>query len=435
MTDDAGRELKSDSHYVVISSDSHAGADLYDYKPYLAARWHEEFDAWAAAYTNPWDFVDPRMEKEGFDFGQNEILTGPASWHSALSWDSPRRLLHMDQDGVCGEVIYPNTAPPFMPGSVLVGGGIDSRADYERRWAGLQAHNRWLADFVAEAPERRAGVGEILFYDLDDALAEVRAIKEMGLRGGVLLPMDSPTSNATPLYSTELEPLWALCNELDMPIHKHASAPPALPGEDKAGPGVIAISLLEGRFWTRRCLSHMILSGVFERYPEMKFVLTETGSGWIVDYLATLDSYWHIGRDETHVQRFLAPAVKPLSLTPTEYFKRNVFLGASLLLPTEANQRDDIGVENIMFGVDYPHSEGTFPFTKEAIALLFADASPQEAWTMLGGTAATVFDFDIARLQPLADRIGPTVAEIMRGPGKLPAVPAQTISPTFASAR
>jgi len=53
--------------YIVISSDNHAGADLYGYKPYLEKKWHEEFDEWAAAYTNPWDFVESRATKDGFE--------------------------------------------------------------------------------------------------------------------------------------------------------------------------------------------------------------------------------------------------------------------------------------------------------------------------------------------------------------------------------
>lgn len=111
------KQLAGGHHYIVISSDNHAGADLLDYKPFLARKWHEEFDAWAAEYTNPWDFVDPRLMKDDFDVAETELLTGAASWHSALNWDSERRLEHMDLDGVTGEVIFPNTAPPFMPGS------------------------------------------------------------------------------------------------------------------------------------------------------------------------------------------------------------------------------------------------------------------------------------------------------------------------------
>jgi hypothetical protein len=72
-------ELAPDYHYVVISSDSHAGADILDYKPYLESKWHDEFDAWAAAYGNPWDFVDPRLDKPGFDFTAPSAGTRPAA--------------------------------------------------------------------------------------------------------------------------------------------------------------------------------------------------------------------------------------------------------------------------------------------------------------------------------------------------------------------
>jgi hypothetical protein len=82
-------------------------------------------------------------------------------------------------------VIFPNTTRPFMPGSVLSGKGPASREDYERRWAGLQAHNRWRADFCDKAPARRAGIAQVLLDDVDDAVAEVRAIHQMGLRGGI----------------------------------------------------------------------------------------------------------------------------------------------------------------------------------------------------------------------------------------------------------
>jgi len=425
-------ELSDDYHYVVVSSDSHAGADLRDYRPYLEQRWHEEFDTWADAYSNPWDFVDPRLEREDFDFGEEEILTGAASWHSALSWDSERRLLHMDQDGVAGEVIFPNTAPPFMPGSVFAGTGPATRKEYEQRFAGLRAHNRWLADFCAAAPERRAGIGQVMLGDLDDTLAEIRQIKELGLRGGVLLPMDAPRSDAMPLYVSDLEPLWALCEELDLPLHKHAPAPPELPGAERGGPGMVAISMLENHFYHRRGIAHFIFSGILERHPGLKVVLTEGGAAWIPGHLDQLDQMYEAGRDTTGFRKFLNPAVEQLSMKPSAYFARNFFLGASLFLPAEARQRYEIGLRNIMWGVDYPHSEGTFPYSREAIAHTFHDVTPHEVRDMLGATAAEVFDFDMVALQALADRIGPTVADVRTPPARLPRVPEDTMSPVFA---
>jgi predicted TIM-barrel fold metal-dependent hydrolase len=425
-------ELPDDHHYVVISSDSHAGADIPDYKPYLEKRWHDDFDVWAANYTNPWDFVDPRLERSDFDFGKDEILTGAASWHSALSWDSPRRIMHMDQDGVAAEVIFPNTAPPFMPGSVFAGTGPATRNEYEQRWAGLKAHNRWLVDFCGAAPGRRAGIGQVMLYDVEDAMSEVRAIKESGLTGGVLLPMDSPLSDALPLYVSDLDPLWSLCAELAVPVHKHAPAPPQLPHAERGGAGMVAISMLENHFYNRRGIAHLIMAGVLERHPELKVVLTEGGAAWIPDYLAGLDTMYEYGNDPTGFRRFLQPAAALLSMKPSEYFRRNFYIGASLFLPSEAVRRHEIGVGNIMWGVDYPHSEGTFPYSREAISHTFADVPSSEVLDMLGATAARVFGFDLAHLQVIADRIGPTVRDVRTRPATLPSVPEQTMSPVFA---
>jgi hypothetical protein len=58
--DGSAASMKPGDHYIVVSSDSHCGADLYDYKPYLDKKWHGEFDEWARTYSNPWEFMDPR---------------------------------------------------------------------------------------------------------------------------------------------------------------------------------------------------------------------------------------------------------------------------------------------------------------------------------------------------------------------------------------
>jgi predicted TIM-barrel fold metal-dependent hydrolase len=305
------------------------------------------------------------------------------------------------------------------------------RSDYERRWAGLRAHNRWLVDFCAQAPDRRAGIAQVMLYDVDDALREIAAIKKMGLTGGILLPMDSPMTDSLPLYVSELEPLWRLCAELDVPVHKHAPAPPAMPAAERGGPGVLAISFAENHFYNRRGVAHLIFSGVLERHPTLKVVLTEGGAHWIPDHLEQLDRIYFDGKDERGFRRFLSPAVRPLSLSPSQYFHRNFYVGASLFLRSEAQHRYEIGVGNIMWGVDYPHSEGTFPYSREAIAHTFSDVPSDEVYDMLGGTAARVFGFDRGRLQQVADRIGPTVRDVRTRPARLPSVPEESLSPVF----
>jgi hypothetical protein len=86
--------------YALISTDGHAGADLWDYKPYLEARWHDEFDAWAGSYSDAWGEVDPA----------SEFKAGVSSYQSPISWDSELRLRLLREQGIVAEVLFPNTA-------------------------------------------------------------------------------------------------------------------------------------------------------------------------------------------------------------------------------------------------------------------------------------------------------------------------------------
>ncbi|BBN49068.1 hypothetical protein JPH1_35430 [Mycobacterium avium subsp. hominissuis] len=158
--------------YTVISADCHAGADLLDYRDYLDPQYRDEFDGWAKTYVNPFgDLSEPDAER---------------------NWNSARRNCELDTEGIAGEVIYPNTVPPFFPHASLAAPPPETARELELRWAGLRAHNRWLADFCSLSIERRAGVGQILLGDLDEAVAEVAQIAKLGLRGGVLLPGIAP---------------------------------------------------------------------------------------------------------------------------------------------------------------------------------------------------------------------------------------------------
>ena len=114
--------MKPSDHYVIISADGHAGAPLLAYREYLEKEWHEEFDAWAAAFSDPWANLD-----------DDEFKPGVASQDSTFSWDGPKRQAALESQGIVGEVLFPNTAPPFFPGGVLTVGVPRTREEYERR--------------------------------------------------------------------------------------------------------------------------------------------------------------------------------------------------------------------------------------------------------------------------------------------------------------
>ena len=114
--------------------------------------------------------------------------------------------------------------------------------------------------------------------------------------------------------------------------------------------------------------------------------------------------------EETHYAAKLGDYHSHLSMKPSAYFRRNVFLGASCMPRREAELRHAIGVPNIMWGTDYPHPEGSWPFTREQMLRTFRGLPHDEVAAMLGGNAARVYGFDVEKLLPLAARIGPDKA-------------------------
>jgi hypothetical protein len=95
-------------------------------------------------------------------------------------------------------------------------------------------------------------------------------------------------------------------------------------------------------------------------------------------------------------------------------------MGVSQPGQADARARDVIGLDRFMWGSDYPHDEGTYPFTREHLRQVFKDATPEELRPILAGNAADLYDFDLAALAPLAASVGPTVAEIAEPLAALP---------------
>jgi predicted TIM-barrel fold metal-dependent hydrolase len=377
--------------YVVISGDTHAGADIHDYKPYLPARLHDEFDAWAKTNVSPVD--DPNIATPN------------------RNWDHELRTAEMDADGVAGELLFPNTLRPFFPTGSLTISPPRTREEFEKRWAGVQAHNRWQIDFCSLAPARRRGLIQILSNDVESALEEIRWGAEQDCFGGVLIPPVSPGDpQVAPLFHTRYEPIWALCADLDLTVVQHTE--PGSPGMPMDQPASDAVVMTEMATWTQRTLSHLILAGVFERYPTLRFVPTEAGGTlWAQQQLAVLDVMVPTMKSKASYGMFGGPSVDELTMTPSEYAQRNVYL-VSELAPYESAIIDFLGADHIVWGSDYPHQEGFAPQSKLAIRWALHDTSEDVCRKILGGNAGRLYRFDLDALAPVAAKIGPTVAEV-----------------------
>ncbi len=389
--------------YTVISADCHAGADLRDYRAFLESRYHDVFDEWADSYVSPYgDLVRPDADR---------------------NWDSARRMRDLEADGVVAEVVYPNTIPPFFPR-----GGLTALAptadEFELRLAGLRAHNRWLAAWCAEHPGRRAGVGQILLNDVDEAVRDVNWIADNALRGGVLLPGMPPGAPLPPLHARVYDPVWRACEERGVIVNAHGGSASPDYGEH---PASLSLWLMETTWFSHRPLWTFILSGVFDRFPALRLVVAEQGTGWIRDALDVMDGFYvQIAQGNIGELRFREPQL--LDRMPSEYWQSNCAAAASFLHRDDCVRRDRIGVDHIMWGSDYPHLEGTAPFSHEAIRMTFAGVPEPEVRAMLGGNAAAVYGFDLEYLDTLAARVGPTVEEVRNG---LDAVPEGAASLAF----
>ncbi len=389
--------------YTIISSDCHAGGRMAMYEEYLDKKWADEFAEWRGAYSNPFrDLQDNTKER---------------------NWDNERRIDEMHQDGVVAEVVFPNTVPPFFPTGQLISYPPTEARDLERRQAGLDAHNRWLKDWMGLYPERRVGLAQVFLNDIDRTIADVRWAAENGFKS-FMLPSVPPDQGIKPLFSPHYDPLWAVCEETGMVITQHGGNGTPNYGDEPAS-GLMY--LMEVGFFANRSLSHMIMSGVFERFPNLKFVMTEQGVAWSVEVLRRMDAY-HYQMAAGRVGELGFPAEIVLPMKPSEYFQRNVWIGASFPSPGECEAIQTVGVDRVMWGTDYPHHEGTYPFSREAIRRGMHDWSEEDMRKVLAGNAAEVYGFDLDALAPLAAEYGPTVEEL-----KVPldATPRGATSPAF----
>ncbi|MFA5885512.1 MAG: amidohydrolase family protein [Acidimicrobiia bacterium] len=387
-------------HYTIISADTHAGGSHEQYREYLDPQYRQAFDDWRGEYKNPWrDLRDTSLRTR--------------------NWDDDLRNEQQEADGVVGEVIFPNTVPPFFPSFVLFAPPAKPE-EYELRHAGIQAHNRWLADFCSRFPERRAGVGQIFLNDVDDAIADAIWIKENGLRGGVLLPNIPPdVKYVPPLFDPCLDPLWKVLEELEIPVNAHGGTGSPNYGKYAVSP---MLMISEVGFYSQRPLVYLTMSGVFARFPKLKFVMTELGGAWIPGLLKELDRVMANVRAGA-IGELKYRAEDAIEGSATDYFHQNVWLGCSQPGPAEAAIADFIAPDRFMWGSDYPHDEGTGPYTREHLRQVFSTMPAERMRDILAGNAAKLYGFDLDALAPLAAKVGPTVQEIAQPLTALPENP------------
>ena len=396
--------LSSTDHYTIISADCHAGAS-HETVPGVPRRAvSRRLRRLAGKYRNP--FSDLRGNRR------------------MRNWDDELRNSQLEADGIVGEVVFPNTVPPFFPSFVLFA-RPPKPDEYEHRLAGIRAHNRWLADWCARFPERRAGIGQIFLNDVDDAIDDVNWINEHGLRGGVLISAIPPDVDyVKPLYDPVYEPLWSVCEDLGVKVNSHGGT--GLPNYGKYAVADL-LYITEVSFYSQRPFVQLLLSGVFERHPRLQFVMTGDGLRVAAADARTLrpahqeDQHDRVdGRAALH-RRAQAAAARERLLPPELLGRRQ---------PARTGRRaarDVIGLDKFMWGSDYPHDEGTWPFTREHLRQLFHDTDPGSCSSCSQATRPGSTTSRSTRSRRSPTEFGPTVAELSRPLDVLPEHPNEAL--------
>jgi predicted TIM-barrel fold metal-dependent hydrolase len=290
-------------------------------------------------------------------------------------WDPAQRLPDMELDGVEAEVLY-----------TTLGFRLFWLKDAALQRACFRVYNDWLAAYCSYTPRRLKGLALISLYDPKEGAQEMERCARLGLKGAMIWcspPVDQP-------YSSEIyDPFWAAAQDLDMPVSLHAiTGMERIPWEYGAEKRAMRQTVTPHEI--EKSFSILILSGVLERFPRLKIVSAENNCGWLPYYLQRMDrGFARFGPSGT-----VTPWPTKLTLKPSEYFRRQMyctFIDDSFGVAS----RHWIGVDNVMWSSDYPHTASTWPHSRDIIERDFKDVSEVEKRKIVRENAAQLYGFDL----------------------------------------
>jgi predicted TIM-barrel fold metal-dependent hydrolase len=362
----------------IISADSHvnppkdlwtrdAPASLADRVPRVEST--EQGDFWivdsqisgaigldSSAGRKPEDF-------KAFGLGYKDMRPG--------SYDPKARLEDMDLDGVDAEVLY-------------FGGPVTSLPkDPTLRSYIFQRYNDWMVDLSRAAPNRLVGLAHVPLLDIDEGIRELKRIAKMGLRGFHCDPFPDERGGKA-LWDEAYEPFWSTIEETGLPLSFHIVGPRnanVMATFQNPTPGVKETFIAIAPMSICETVSTLIFTGILARHPKLRFVLVECGIGWIPYFVERMDQTFN-------KHRFWTKSI--LTEKPSTYWYRQ---GHATFIQDLAGvaERHRAGLHNIMWSTDYPHSDSTWPKSREVLEAHFKDIPADERTLIAGANAAKLY--------------------------------------------
>jgi predicted TIM-barrel fold metal-dependent hydrolase len=279
----------------------------------------------------------------------------------------------MDVDGIHAQLCFPSF--PGFAGSTFL-----NAIDKDLATACVAAYNDWIIEeWCASMPGRQIPLTLVPFWDIDATVKEAARVAAKGAKGFTFT--EAPHALGLPSFHTDhWDPFLAVAEEAGMPLSLHfgsGGAPKVAP----EAPFTAAIALFGLN--SQMCTIDLVNSRIFEKFPRLKVALSEGGIGWMPYILERADYTWERHRFYTGMSD---------ATRPSEIFRTNIF-GCFIYDDAGLANIDRIGVDNIMFESDYPHSDSNWPHAREMLAKSLADVPDAVASKIAEENARRVYNF------------------------------------------
>lgn len=369
------------SSYTVVSSDNHvfepanlwterADARFKDRAPRIQR--FEDGEWWVCDGNKLLGLGGGAQTGKRFEEPEKMTLDDKSENLRPGGWIPAEHVKDMEIDGIDVSIVYPT-----------VGLLLYMTPDSGLLTSAFATYNDWVAEFCEAIPSRLKGIAALNIDDVQEGVKELQRCHKMGLVGAMITvyPPDD-----RPYLLPEYEPLWAAAQDLGMPLSLHSGTNRSSPNQPSVDFETVGRAFFTNiDYWVRMSLTHMIFNGVFERYPDLRVGSVEMELAWVPHFLDRLDYNYTQRPSSGDSYMFKEDAL------PSDYFYRNVFLS----FQEDAlgiRDRHIIGVDNLMWGSDYPHFESTFPRSREIIEETLVGCSDQEKAKIAGVNAIRVYN-------------------------------------------
>jgi predicted TIM-barrel fold metal-dependent hydrolase len=315
----------------------------------------------------------------GFD--RDDMTASPITYDEMRPgcYDPKARVEDMEMNHVDASLCFPSF-PRFC------GQTFTEAKDHELGLACVKAYNDWMVEeWCGDSDGALIPLIIVPLWDAQLAAEEVRRNAERGVHA-VCFSEIPPHLGLPSIHSGEWDPFFAACEETQTTINMHIGSSSRMPATSGDAPIAVAATLSFNN--AMASLSDWLFSGKLVQFPELKLAYSEGQIGWLPYILERADTVWQQHRAWAEVADIVPEP-------PATYYFRQVF-GCFFSDFHGLKSLDEVGVDNITFETDYPHTDSTWPDTKKIAEEMVAGLDDETVYKIMRGNAIRMLHLDLA---------------------------------------